>query len=61
MTDWNYFKDKKDFITSDVEDLKFIGDNMYAHWIELAKFCEEFNDEDMMRKLKELDEQKNKK
>ncbi len=48
-------------ITSDVEDLKFIGDNLYGSWIELAQFTEEFDDETIMRELKEIENQKNKK
>lgn len=54
-------KDKKNFMTSDVEDLKFIGENLYGSWIELAKFTEEFDDETIMKQLKKVENKKNNK
>ena len=33
----------KDYKTSDVQDLEYIAENLYAPWIEMCKFTEQFD------------------
>ena len=44
-------KKKSEYIenykTSDIEDLEYIAENLYAPWIEMCKFTEQFNEGDL--------------
>tara|TARA_R110000824_G_scaffold377296_1_gene568551 strand:+ start:518 stop:907 length:390 start_codon:yes stop_codon:yes gene_type:complete len=49
-------KKKSEYIenykTSDVEDLEYIAENLYAPWIEMCKFTEQFDEGDLNKLLK---------
>ena len=42
----------QDYKTSDVEDLEYIAENLYAPWIEMCKFTEQFDEGDLNKLLK---------
>ena len=42
----------QNYKTSDVEDLEYIAENLYAPWIEMCKFTEQFDEGDLNKLLK---------
>jgi hypothetical protein len=45
----------QNYKTSDVEDLEYIAENLYAPWIEMCKFTEQFDEGDLSELLKKDD------